>query len=593
MAQWTGTGSNRSAYIGYLNVWESDHSVEDNDSEISYSLVLKGTGWYYFQDWYLETKISINGSLVQDRDEKISMPSPDSNGESSYTVITGKVQHVKHNTDGTKSVAVWAQMKTSTSQSYLPGTINMPSGLNGSLTLTNIPRASSLSVPALKVDESATLTITAASNTFSHVIKYAFHDLSGTIATLNAGVSSTTWTPPSTFYAKMPSATSDIVTITIETYTGGTLIGTNTYNCPISIGDAIKPTAPTVTLSPVNTNAWLNSQGLYVGGYSRVRIVSSASPGTGATMQSYVISGAVTGSGADFTSAVLSDGAKSITVTAIDSRGRTNSTTVSVTFLAYANPAFASFVAERGSWDGSVWTPDVNGDHIRLEAPPAISLSAQGNTASVSARASGVYADVSTGNYKIWTTTNATTSYTIVATVMDSLYNSTSKTTYVFTIEVPFNVDVDLPGAAFGMIAQLAGVVEISPSWDLKLKNYMLVDFVIEEGTSGDWTYRKWFSGVAECWGKFQASITSWSAEGALYKGMGTGAQITPYYPSSLFVAAPELQASPHSASIDTIGVEMSGAHTDGHAPKLIVLAAASGSSGDIDISLHAIGAWK
>ena len=30
-----------------------------------------------------------------------------------------------------------------------------------------------------------------------------------------------------------------------------------------------------------------------------------------------------------------------------------------------------------------------------------------------------------------------------------------------------------------------------------------IADFVVEEGTSGDWSYRKWASGVAECWAKF------------------------------------------------------------------------------------------
>lgn len=28
-----------------------------------------------------------------------------------------------------------------------------------------------------------------------------------------------------------------------------------------------------------------------------------------------------------------------------------------------------------------------------------------------------------------------------------------------------------------------------------------LADFVVEQGTSGIWTYRKWYSGIAECWG--------------------------------------------------------------------------------------------
>ena len=33
-------------------------------------------------------------------------------------------------------------------------------------------------------------------------------------------------------------------------------------------------------------------------------------------------------------------------------------------------------------------------------------------------------------------------------------------------------------------------------------RNYELADYVVEQGTSGIWTYRKWNSGVSECWGK-------------------------------------------------------------------------------------------
>ena len=28
-------------------------------------------------------------------------------------------------------------------------------------------------------------------------------------------------------------------------------------------------------------------------------------------------------------------------------------------------------------------------------------------------------------------------------------------------------------------------------------------DYIVEQGTSGIWTYRKWASGVAECWGEY------------------------------------------------------------------------------------------
>lgn len=41
------------------------------------------------------------------------------------------------------------------------------------------------------------------------------------------------------------------------------------------------------------------------------------------------------------------------------------------------------------------------------------------------------------------------------------------------------------------------------------------VDYIVEQGTSGIWTYRKWNSGVAECWGNAVGAIPSgWSSAG-------------------------------------------------------------------------------
>nr|DAK64821.1 MAG TPA: hypothetical protein [Caudoviricetes sp.] len=42
--------------------------------------------------------------------------------------------------------------------------------------------------------------------------------------------------------------------------------------------------------------------------------------------------------------------------------------------------------------------------------------------------------------------------------------------------------------------------------------NALKVDYIVEEGTAGIWTYRKWNSGIAECWGTYNfgpLSITS------------------------------------------------------------------------------------
>lgn len=45
-----------------------------------------------------------------------------------------------------------------------------------------------------------------------------------------------------------------------------------------------------------------------------------------------------------------------------------------------------------------------------------------------------------------------------------------------------------------------------------------VADRVVEEGTSGIWSYRKWYSGKAECWGKQQYTVDVTSAWGTLFE---------------------------------------------------------------------------
>lgn len=56
-----------------------------------------------------------------------------------------------------------------------------------------------------------------------------------------------------------------------------------------------------------------------------------------------------------------------------------------------------------------------------------------------------------------------------------------------------------------------------------KVDKAALADYIVEEGTNGIWTYRKWDSGIAECWGRFRVvmELTSTGITG-INKGMAT-----------------------------------------------------------------------
>ena len=62
------------------------------------------------------------------------------------------------------------------------------------------------------------------------------------------------------------------------------------------------------------------------------------------------------------------------------------------------------------------------------------------------------------------------------------------------------------------------------------------VDYIVEQGTSGIWTYRKWASGVAECWGKGYFDNPNFTTQVAGWYFTEVKAF---YFPNDLFIEAP------------------------------------------------------
>lgn len=61
------------------------------------------------------------------------------------------------------------------------------------------------------------------------------------------------------------------------------------------------------------------------------------------------------------------------------------------------------------------------------------------------------------------------------------------------------------------------------------------VDYIVDEGVSGIWTYRKWNSGIAECWGESPQNITT-TLSGNGYYAQGYTDYIL--FPSGFFLYA-------------------------------------------------------
>ena len=110
-------------------------------------------------------------------------------------------------------------------------------------------------------------------------------------------------------------------------------------------------------------------------------------------------------------------------------------------------------------------------------------------------------------------------------------------------------------------------------------------DFVVEQGTSGIWNYRKWASGIAECWGRREFGDVSCRTE---YYGTYYGKAIAINFPSGLFSEAPSCQCTAESQYVWVT-------HDKPTATKFPVTYYYSPQAGtyDVSVNLYAVGKWE
>lgn len=123
------------------------------------------------------------------------------------------------------------------------------------------------------------------------------------------------------------------------------------------------------------------------------------------------------------------------------------------------------------------------------------------------------------------------------------------------------------------------------------LTNLGIKDHVVDAGTvahggglGGSWHYRKWNSGVAECWGTFTFTASSYTQLNTWY-----GYYVDVTYPSGLFNAVP---SPTFSGSISTQwaipNTILNHTKTSGR----YFLMCPSGGNQSCEIRIHAFGTW-
>lgn len=239
------SGGYGSKYEFKIDVSESDVSTSGNTSKVTANAYVR------------RTDSSSNGAYNNDGTAwSITIDGTTTSGTSAWSTknttawqfLGSASKVITHNSDGSKSITIsGSHTGNSASGSSKMGNA---SG-SGNFALTTIPRASSITATDANIGSASSIIINRTSSSFTHTVTYSFSGLSGTIA---SKTSDTTigWTVPESFYQKIPNDQEGTVTITCDTYSGDTKIGTKTTTMLVKVPDSAKPVIDSATAVDIN-----------------------------------------------------------------------------------------------------------------------------------------------------------------------------------------------------------------------------------------------------------------------------------------------------------------------------------------------------
>jgi hypothetical protein len=244
------------AIFRYSGNWRS--YLEGSSSTVSQNIagnssVIKVDVWIGMDaGWSIEFGNTYGNSVTVNCDgqsQTIPVGSLYLNGSKKYL---GSVQFtVGHNPEGDKSAGISISSNMS-NISYGSLSFGNASG-SWSHGLPTIHRSSSISFSTGTIGSPLAITINRASSSFTHTLRWAWGNRSGTIA--SGLTTSASWTIPMDFCNELPNNISGTGTIFVDTYSGSTLIGTQSKTFTADVPSSVIPTFTGITLEDQNAIA--------------------------------------------------------------------------------------------------------------------------------------------------------------------------------------------------------------------------------------------------------------------------------------------------------------------------------------------------
>lgn len=231
----------------------------------------------------------------------------------------------------------------------------------------------------------------------------------------------------------------------------------------------------------------------------------------------------VSGTSASGGNAVINSGTNvSAVFTVTDSRGLTGTKTVTVHMLAYSNPT-AIVTLQRQN----------NSDALTDLTVDALYASINGNnqiTITYAATKAGDLTPSITGSLSdnVTSTLNLDIGYawTVAISLTDSLGGTGSYSASVAKVIPIAYFDTKRSSVGVNAIPNHDDALEING--DVYINSKLVKAWVVESGTSGGWSYRKYSDGTYDCWRKYDFTPSSSSSLGNIYYS-NTGSVALPF----------------------------------------------------------------
>lgn len=449
----------------YQVSWSAKQSVNNNTSSISWELRSVGGN----VTWYAERTLTVvvAGKTVVSKTDRT---------QRYAGVISSGTFDVAHGSDGTKSFSISIKAAVYTSE------VNLSA--EQSFTLNTISRNSTFgTISGKTIGSATTVNINRSNSAFTHQLWYKIKN-NGSWVNIGSGITtSKSFTVPMSKCSDITNDTKDVFGLCLRTYNGSTQIGKDVYlTTDISVPSSVVPTISNISAS--DGNGYLSTYGGYVKDKSTVKVITTTSGSYGSSITS--ISVTVDGkkyNGSSITSNLLtSSGSKTISVQVTDSRGRTASSSTTITVLAYSAPSITNIYTQRCNSDG---TANSNGSYLKVVFSSTVSSLNSKNPATytVQYRKKGAssytsatlsnYANnraVSNGQYVFAAETSS--SYEVILSVKDG-FGTDSKSAIGPSVSKVFSILSKGLGIAFGKVAETQSVAEFD--WKIKANKGLTV----------------------------------------------------------------------------------------------------------------------